>query len=366
MDAVNMKTSLDGSMTDDPQIRALLHQWLGLSEMQRRTFAALITEVRTTSGLVETSTDRISAEFQKLAGLSRAQTEKLAAVIEKASRTELDGEEISIRALMEQMLGDLGSMVDRVLSISKQGIHVTDALQDLVKHIDSVDQSIDRIEGFTRQTNYLAVNAKLEAAKAGEAGKGFSVVAGEIASMSKSINALSEDIRGQMSGVVDGLDKGRDLVRDLNAIDMSDNIILKDKIEKVLQTLLDQNQALGETVKGSLDETETLTRTIGELTTSLQFQDRTKQRMEHIVEVLEVLAQAGGELMDKTQEDHPDLGEIVLDEAWIRDLLERFLLDEVKQRFVSHVLMDGTFEESEESPDGDVEHASASDDIELF
>ena len=361
-----MKTLLDGSMAEDPQVRELLYQWLGLSEMQRRTFSALVNEVETTSGLVEASADTISAEFQNLAGLTRTQAENLASVIEKASRTEIDGEEVAVRSLMEQMLGDLENMVEKVLRISKQGIHVTDSLQDLVQHIDAVDQSIDRIEGFTRQTNYLAVNAKLEAAKAGEAGKGFSVVAGEIASMSKSINALSEDIRTQMSGVVEGLGKGREMVRDLNTIDMSDNIVLKEKISKVLQTLLDQNDALGDTIKGSLDETERINQAIGELTTTLQFQDRTKQRMEHIVDVLAVLSEAVGDMMAKTQEEYPDLGEIILDEEWVHSLLERFLLDEVKQRFVSHVLMDGRFDEEDETGDKAVEHASASDDVELF
>ncbi|RED54070.1 methyl-accepting chemotaxis protein [Aestuariispira insulae] len=353
-------------MTEDPQIRALLDQWLGLSEMQRRTFSALVNEVRTTSDLVEASADTLSGEFQKLAGVTRSQATNLAEVIEKASRTEVDGKEIAVRALMEQMLGDLENMVEKVLFISKQGIHVTNSLQDLVGHIDAVDDSINRIEDFTRQTNYLAVNAKLEAAKAGEAGKGFSVVAGEIASMSKSINSLSEDIRTRMSGVVDGLDKGRDLVRELNAIDMSDNIVLKEKIEKVLHVLLDQNDKLNETVKGSLNETETITKSIGELTTTMQFQDRTKQRMEHIVDILEVLAGASADLSETTRNECPDLKTVELDEAWVRGLLDRFLLDEVKQRFISHVLMDGTFDDVDNSTGRGVEHASASDDIELF
>ena len=350
----------------DPMLADLLQRWMGLSSLQQRTFQALIHEVENTSELVEVSTHNLSAEFQNLAVQAGKQSEHLQQVIEKASSTEIDGETISVRDLMNELLDDLSDMVQNVLAISKQGIHVSDSLQDLVSHIDAVDKSIDRIEGFTKQTNYLAVNAKLEAVKAGDAGKGFSVVAGEIANMSKNINSLSDDIRSQMEGVVDGLEKGRGLVGQLNAIDMSKNIMLKDRIQKVLQALLTQNDSLSETVKGSLGESSAISKTVGELITAMQFQDRTKQRMEHIVDILNVLAEAAGEMDEDTQKLHPNVNGVELDEKWLNHLLERFQLDEVKQRFISHVLMDGSFDEDEAETEQTVEHANASDDIELF
>ena len=56
-------------------------------------------------------------------------------------------------------------------------------------------EKIDLIDGVMRQTNLLAINARIEAARAGAAGAAFSVVAQEMGAVARDINGISKDLR---------------------------------------------------------------------------------------------------------------------------------------------------------------------------
>ena len=78
---------------------------------------------------------------------------------------------------------------------------------------DKIGQIVDMIRGIAEQTNLLALNATIEAARAGEAGKGFAVVASEVKNLAgktseatKEIIAQVETIQTETRQTVDGID----------------------------------------------------------------------------------------------------------------------------------------------------------------
>lgn len=78
---------------------------------------------------------------------------------------------------------------------------------------DKIGQIVDMIRGIAEQTNLLALNATIEAARAGEAGKGFAVVASEVKNLAgktseatKEIIAQVETIQTETKQTVDGID----------------------------------------------------------------------------------------------------------------------------------------------------------------
>lgn len=103
------------------------------------------------------------------------------------------------------------------------------------------------------------------------------------------------------------------------------------------------------------------------LVTQMQFQDRTQQRLDLIGTTLNVLGRMMQELSHNTE---PDSGKTLLpeDKEWLEETISRMHLGEIRERFVRHALFDGTQDLFDHSLDQrkEVDHATSSDDIELF
>ena len=123
-----------------------------------------------------------------------------------------------------------------------QGIHETTAvIQSLNEHALKINSILATIQGIAEQTNLLALNAAIEAARAGEQGRGFAVVADEVRALSQ----RTHDATGEIQTMIEGLQ-----TQTGNAVTMMDKSVsvtqdTADNARGVAEILSAINEAIG-------------------------------------------------------------------------------------------------------------------------
>ncbi|WP_407440154.1 methyl-accepting chemotaxis protein [Lelliottia sp.] len=168
------------------------------------------------------------------------------------------------------------------------------AMQTVVKTMDEIADSTQRIGSITKlindiafQTNILALNAAVEAARAGEQGKGFAVVAGEVRHLaSRSANAAN-DIRKLIDASASKVQSGSDQVHAAGRT--MDDIV--EQVQNVTRLIAQISHSTSEQATGLSD----LTRAVAELNSITQ---KNADLVEESARVSAMVKQRAGRLED--------------------------------------------------------------------
>jgi methyl-accepting chemotaxis protein len=319
----------------------LLHGWLGLSSVQRRALEALVNEIGIVSIDVETNIGALSEQFQSIAKSSQEQSVTVGDMVSAVQGVELDNAVIPLQEVAESLSSTISGLIEKILLLSSRGMSMVYSLEDLIEQLSLVEGSVSQIEKINQQTNLLALNAKIEAARAGESGRGFAVVADEVRELAKTVNSLSATIRTQISSISSRMCDSYDLIKEIVTIDTSEeNLRANSRIESIMQHLVEQNMRLAAVLKKTAATSEEITEAVSSAVVRMQFQDRTKQRLENVNAALDVLVGALADLCVRTAKGVGiERIDDDIDHDWLNQMIGKTTLGEMRKRFVAHILM---------------------------
>ncbi|QDL55273.1 methyl-accepting chemotaxis protein [Rhodoferax aquaticus] len=180
-----------------------------MARMQR-SLAEVVSRVRKGSESVSTASAEIAHGSQDLS----ARTESQASALEQtaASMEELSAQvkHNADNALQAKQLASSASAV--ALRGGEVVGRVVNTMQEINESSRKIFDIISVIDGIAFQTNILAVNAAVEAARAGDEGRGFAVVASEVRALAGRSSAAAKEIKSLISASVEKVEHGTDLV----------------------------------------------------------------------------------------------------------------------------------------------------------
>ncbi len=210
-----MRVQLDNVIGQISQKSQVLATDMALLTADASSMGTRLSLQKDTFDEVRTIVEQMQQQMHLLAGLA---SETEAATRSIAQRT-VEGE-----ALMNRAVTDMNH-IDKIIEKSSGGVQL------LAEQARSVDSIVSLIRDIADQTNLLALNAAIEAARAGEQGRGFAVVADEVrklaertANATRDISNTIHEIQSRVLTVVEDMTSASPVVR--SGVETSDKTIV--------------------------------------------------------------------------------------------------------------------------------------------
>ncbi len=255
-------------------------------------FEVVRNENRQVQDLLADAIEKLVASFTGMDDQSRRQFELANQLTRQGGRNSADG--LDFDSLWREIEGVLRTFVDAASENSRVAKRLLEEMTATSTQFLGVLTMLDEVKKIADQTNLLAINATVEAARAGQAGKGFAVVAGEVRNLSVHSNKFSNKIGDEVSGIAQAL----------NAVENTIGKIARQEANLVTETdsrvkeLTAKLKSFNSQVEHSADEIGRISTEVSAkvrtAVTSLQFQDMCTQLIDHVGKRIDAL----GEILD--------------------------------------------------------------------
>ncbi|SEQ04407.1 methyl-accepting chemotaxis protein [Ectothiorhodospira magna] len=229
---------------------------------------------------------------------------EMAATVQEVARNASEAAQAAQDTQTEAQAG--GQVVTQTItsieSLAKEVEHAAEVIERVSTDSEEIGKVLDVIRGIAEQTNLLALNAAIEAARAGEQGRGFAVVADEVRTLAsrtqsstKEIQAMIERLQTGTSGAVKVMEQGRGKAKEsvTQAARAGKSL---ESINQAIASINDMNAQIASAAEEQSAVAEEINRNISNITHAV---DQTSNGAGQIAASSEELARMASELQNR-------------------------------------------------------------------
>lgn len=237
-------------------------------------------EIGQVRSLQATAIEGLVESFTGLEQQSRQQLDMVVALIDRISGQ--FNEESGQHRMGQEAADIVNVFVENIQAMGKGSMDLVNALNEMGAQLAVADKLLSEIDGISSQTNLLALNAAIEAARAGEAGRGFAVVADEVRKLSQRSAEFSKQIRGNYDLTLDTMGQAGLIVGEMASRDIDLALNSQTRISEMMEEVAEANQFMSNQLNDISAVSNEISENVGVAVRSLQFEDMTRQLLERV------------------------------------------------------------------------------------
>lgn len=249
-------------------------------------------EVNRTRELIRESVAKLGISFDAMMRRSKEQSTAVSRIVDRS-----DGGGVDVQRFAHQAASQMSGLVEALEDVSGQSSQTVSQIDLMAQHLDGIFALLEDVKSIADQTNLLALNAAIEAARAGEAGRGFAVVADEVRNLSERSTAFNEQIRKLAYNSKEAIHKVRETVSTMASRDLDRSRGAKEESANMLRQVDQIQRTLSDGMREIQISGSAMEQHVGEAVRSLQFEDIATQAMGSALTHMERLAAINREAM---------------------------------------------------------------------
>ncbi len=270
------------SGVDDRLNRSIDQYASGLDSCTEQEIAAVQAELAQLKTVVADAVVTMTGSFNSLHTLTAEQSTLVHSLMLHMGDASENKEGLSFSKFTKETDNVLSFFIDYILDVSRQSMEMVDVINDVGEHMSKVEKLLTDVQGIADQTNLLALNAAIEAARAGEAGRGFAVVADEVRNLSRNSDKFSEEIRVVVNASKKNINLAHNMIEKMASKDMNIAITSKANIDAMMADIGTMNDTIAIKIAEVSGLTNQIETSVGDAVRGLQFEDMARQMLEFV------------------------------------------------------------------------------------
>ena len=234
-------------------------------------------EIERARGLIREAVSGLGESFDSMMRKSREQSQAVSRIVDRAGDGDRGG--VDVARFAQHASQRMEQLVEALEQVSGQSTTTVHHIDEMAQHLDGIFSLLEDVKSIADQTNLLALNAAIEAARAGEAGRGFAVVADEVRNLSERSTAFNEQIRKLAHSSKDAIAKVRETVSHMASRDLDRSREARGEAANMLHQVAAINASLGDGMREISSCGQAIDLNVAEAVRALQFEDIATQSL---------------------------------------------------------------------------------------